>query len=180
MKNKPLILIILSLALLAFGSCATYIPLNKDIRNNVGDQIEFLQLYIDRSLTLERVVSASDPQSLESGKYTTRKGISYHTVVFKKKLAGVAKDISSIDTIFVMFDDKDDSEYLTFKIADKGSYYYLVLNKSNLNGTVTYGDYDYTVIKETDIRLLIRRRDEIVKTRSKHKATGRKINETYE
>ncbi|MDR1809953.1 MAG: hypothetical protein LBR34_06090, partial [Prevotella sp.] len=146
---KRNIFCILTGALVVFSSCGTKSILTREIRNDVGEQIGKLQLYIDRAIILEREVDASEPRSLKDGVYSIKEGKTYYVIEFEKELAGVINTATATDDKLEVLFGNSDWDYLVFKNYSDNEFYQLVgtINKADNSFWVSYGARDYKVMQ---------------------------------
>jgi hypothetical protein len=130
-----------------------------------------LQLYIDRSIEIERVVTGEKTE-LKGGTLTTRKGIDFYTIEFGDKLGGIAIDASDGNKVRVQFD-KGKDDILTFRNFGGDDYYYLAGRNSADGYLVNYAGFsDFKVLEGQQARLLMKRNDKVKVKKKKSKAKG--------
>jgi len=168
-------------AAVAMNSCGyTLLTTTQCIEQIQEGRMGKLQLYIDRPIEIEKVVT-ENTTGLKGGTVTTRKGVNYYTIVFDDKLGGigratvVSKDgtiIKGGDIVYVQFD-KGQNDFLTFRNFGDDDFYYLAGRNSAGSYLVNYGGInDYTVLKGQQARLLMKRNDKVKVKKQKSKAKG--------
>jgi hypothetical protein len=168
------LIVLLSLSL-AIYSCTPYIYLKHElVEGDLGDQMDKVQLFIDRDITIERVVTSKEADLSKKGTYSTRQGIMYYTIKFDAKLPGIAGSGSTEEKIIVILDEKA-SECLSFKNFGDDEFYHLVGEKKSGKFTVTYDGFEYQVLKGHEAKLLMKRADNVKMKKKVSKAKGRTI-----
>ncbi|MDR3181152.1 MAG: hypothetical protein LBT61_04400 [Prevotellaceae bacterium] len=168
------LIVLLSLSL-AISSCTPYIYLKHElVEGDLENQMDKVQLFIDRDISIERVVTSKEAGLSQKGTYSTRQGIMYYTIKFDAKLPGLVGSGSTEEKIIVILDEKA-SECLPFKNFGDDEFYHLVGEKKSGKFTVTYDGHEYEVSQGHEAKLMMKRADNKKIKKKVHKAKGRRL-----
>lgn len=169
MKKVFLQLAVVS-TVVAMNSCS-YTLFTTSQCEELKSQVGRLQLYIDRPIEIEKVVTQKTSE-MTKGRLTTRKGVNFYTIDFADKLGGIALDASDGTKVSVQFDEGR-NDFLIFRNFGDDDYYYLS-GRNNSNGFfVNYsGHSDFQVLRGQSARLLMRRSDKVKVKKDRSRAKG--------
>jgi hypothetical protein len=140
-------IILPSLALLLWTSCASKIPFTQAIREKyqlTDDELRQLQFYASHDIILTHSEKAEKSKETEDGKLKIISGQEYEQVLIKKGTPGVVEKVVDSKRLAVSFE-TDGEKFIVFgdPYDNKGNYTLLAPNWENNRAVLKYGNEDY-------------------------------------
>jgi hypothetical protein len=168
-------LFLFALMVLSLSSCSPYMLLTTNQRDLIGENLENVQLYLDRDveLTVSEFETKVD-KTFKGGKVNTSSLNVDKYRFFDKYLEGRALVKSTNSTIYLWVDEERPDNVLVFKNFDDDEYYHLVGSKKNADNKVVfnYGNETFYLTAGKDCRLLMKKTAKMKEKKEKKRAKG--------